>query len=65
MSIDPRNEKNTFTISHIFDDNINRVWYCLRNVNITSIVEPSLFRRSPCSRALTFTPKEANLKATG
>ena len=64
MSIDPRNEKNTFTISHIFDDNINRVWYCLRNVNITSILEPSLLSQV-CSRELTFTPKEANLKATG
>ena len=63
MSIDPRNENNNFTISHIFDDNINRVWYCLRNVNITSIVEPSLLSQVSLLKGINFYTEGSEFKS--
>ena len=30
-----------FQITHVFTENINRVWFCLRNISLISVVDPS------------------------
>ena len=49
-----QDETYYFEISYLFSETIDRVWYCLRNISLISVVEPSLLSQVYLTKGKNF-----------
>ena len=54
LSLSDPDNKYHFEITYLFNENINRVWYCLRNISLISVVEPSLLSQVYLTKGKNF-----------